>query len=152
MTQVAGAVAMAGSAGGSVGLAFAVLGAVGFSFKAILVKLAYRHGVDAETLQSAKRYVLGQFAPDYETAAQLASAIADLDLYGQPRDLIDGYGDRIEAASAADVAAARAVFASAENTLLVAIGDASKIRDAVAKFGPVTEMKIADPGFAPAAQ
>lgn len=34
----------------SLGLAFAVLGAVGFSFKAILVKLAYRHGVDAETL------------------------------------------------------------------------------------------------------
>ncbi|ATE62250.1 DMT family transporter [Thauera sinica] len=32
------------------GLAFAVLGATGFSFKAILVKLAYRHGVDAETL------------------------------------------------------------------------------------------------------
>lgn len=34
----------------SAGLGFAVLGAVGFSFKAILVKLAYRHGVDAETL------------------------------------------------------------------------------------------------------
>jgi drug/metabolite transporter (DMT)-like permease len=32
------------------GLALAVLGAVGFSFKAILVKAAYRHGVDAETL------------------------------------------------------------------------------------------------------
>ncbi len=32
------------------GLAFALLGAVGFSFKAILVKLAYRYQVDAETL------------------------------------------------------------------------------------------------------
>lgn len=32
------------------GLVFAVCGALGFSFKAILVKLAYRHGVDAETL------------------------------------------------------------------------------------------------------
>jgi drug/metabolite transporter (DMT)-like permease len=32
------------------GWLFAVLGAFGFSFKAILVKLAYRHGVDAETL------------------------------------------------------------------------------------------------------
>lgn len=37
-------------AGSGVGLLFAVLGAVGFSFKAILVKLAYRYGVDAETL------------------------------------------------------------------------------------------------------
>ena len=33
-----------------VGLLCAVLAAVGFSFKAILVKLAYRYGVDAETL------------------------------------------------------------------------------------------------------
>jgi drug/metabolite transporter (DMT)-like permease len=32
------------------GLALAVLGAVGFSGKAIIVKLAYRHGVDAVTL------------------------------------------------------------------------------------------------------
>ncbi|TVO59104.1 DMT family transporter [Denitromonas halophila] len=32
------------------GLVLGVLAAVGFSFKAILVKLAYRHGVDAETL------------------------------------------------------------------------------------------------------
>lgn len=32
------------------GVALGVLAAVGFSFKAILVKLAYRHGVDAETL------------------------------------------------------------------------------------------------------
>ena len=34
----------------SIGLACALLGAVGFSFKAILVKAAYRYGVDAETL------------------------------------------------------------------------------------------------------
>ena len=32
------------------GLALAVLGAVAFSGKAIIVKLAYRHGVDAITL------------------------------------------------------------------------------------------------------
>lgn len=33
-----------------IGLSCAILAAVGFSFKAILVKLAYRYGVDAETL------------------------------------------------------------------------------------------------------
>jgi drug/metabolite transporter (DMT)-like permease len=33
-----------------VGLAFALLGAIGFSFKAILVKIAYQYDVDAETL------------------------------------------------------------------------------------------------------
>lgn len=37
-------------AGHRLGLLFAVLGAVGFSFKAILIKLAYPYGVDAVTL------------------------------------------------------------------------------------------------------
>ncbi|MBN9698406.1 MAG: DMT family transporter, partial [Zoogloea sp.] len=37
-------------AGYRLGLLFAVLGAVGFSFKAILIKLAYPYGVDAVTL------------------------------------------------------------------------------------------------------
>ncbi|HET7793187.1 MAG TPA: EamA family transporter, partial [Rhizobacter sp.] len=32
------------------GLAFAILGAIAFSGKAIIVKLAYRYGVDAVTL------------------------------------------------------------------------------------------------------
>ena len=36
--------------GHRLGLLFAVLGAVGFSFKAILIKLAYPYGVDAVTL------------------------------------------------------------------------------------------------------
>ena len=36
--------------GNRLGLLFAVLGAVGFSFKAILIKLAYPYGVDAVTL------------------------------------------------------------------------------------------------------
>jgi len=118
-------------------LAFATLGRL------------HGEGIDTETLTSAKKYVLGQFAPDYETAAQLAGAIATLDLYGLPRAYVDDYGAQIEAASAADVAAARAAFAPADATVLVAIGDASKIRDAVAKYGPVTEMKISDHGFAP---
>jgi zinc protease len=110
----------------------------------------HEDGIDAETLASAKRYVLGQFAPDYETADQLAAAIAELDLYGQPKETIDGYGARIEAATPEEVAAARSVFARGEDTLLVAIGGAAKIRDAVARYGAVTEMKIANPGFLPA--
>lgn len=43
--------AVAGApAGSGVGLLYALFGAVGFSFKAILVKLAYQYQVDAETL------------------------------------------------------------------------------------------------------
>jgi len=34
----------------------------------------------------------------------------------------------------------------------VLIGDAAKIRELAAKYGTVTEMKISDPDFAPAAR
>jgi hypothetical protein len=33
---------------------------------------------------------------------------------------------------------------------IVLIGDASKIRDMAAKYGPVTEMKLSQPDFVPA--
>jgi hypothetical protein len=34
---------------------------------------------------------------------------------------------------------------------MVLVGDAEKIRDAAAKYGPVTEMKLSDPVFMPGA-
>ncbi len=38
----------------STGVAFALLGAAGFSFKAVFIKAAYRYGVDAETLMALR--------------------------------------------------------------------------------------------------
>lgn len=108
-------------------------------------------GIDAAMQGSAKRYVLGQFAPDFETAQQLAGALAGLYVQGLDRDAIDGYGARIENASAADIDAARSVFATRDNSVMVVIGDASKIGDAVGKYGPVTKIGLADPGFGPKA-
>ena len=53
-------------------------------------KRLHEQGIDAATLESAKRYVRGQFAPEYETAAQVAGAFADLALYGQNAEQIEG--------------------------------------------------------------
>ena len=113
-------------------------------------KRLHEQGIDAATLESAKRYVRGQFAPEYETAAQVAGAFADLALYGQNAEQIEGYADRIDAVTLAQANAARSVFPQASSNLIVVIGDAAKIGDAVAKYGPVTRIKITDPGFAPA--
>jgi drug/metabolite transporter (DMT)-like permease len=43
------------------GLALAVAGSVMFSAKAIVVKLAYRHGVDAETLLALRMLIAAPF-------------------------------------------------------------------------------------------
>ena len=109
----------------------------------------HRDGLDAATLQSAKNYIAGQYAPDLETAPQLASAIAWLALYGDGRDYIDGYLGQVAAATPAQVAAARAVFPASGDLVIVAIGDAARIRDVMRGYGPVTEMKITDPRFSP---
>ena len=53
-----------------IGLLCAGLAAVGFSGKAILVKLAYRHGVDAETLL-ALRMALAIFSTSKVTSEPL---------------------------------------------------------------------------------
>lgn len=102
-----------------------------------------------ELLESARRYVLGQFAPDYQTNAQIAGALATLALQGQARERIEGYGERIKAVSPEAVAAARSVFPKSRDYAMVVIGDASKIADDIAKYGPVTRIDITAQGFAP---
>ncbi|MGE4366016.1 M16 family metallopeptidase [Thermomonas sp.] len=109
----------------------------------------HREGLDAATLQSARHYIAGQFPPTLETAPQLANAIAWLALYGDGRDYIDGYLDQVAAATPAQVAAARAVFPNGQDLVIVAIGDAAKIRDVMRRYGPLTEMKLSDPRFSP---
>ena len=55
--------------------------------------------------------------------------------------------------TAVDAAAAKRTvgqaFPQSRNLAIVLIGDAARIREQVGKYGPVTEMKITDPRFAP---
>ena len=109
----------------------------------------HRDGLDAATLQSARHYIAGQFAPDLETAPQLAAQLVDLALYGEGRETVDGYLGKVAAATPAEVAAATDVFPRSGDLAIVAIGDASKIREALRSYGPLTEMKLTDPRFSP---
>ena len=109
----------------------------------------HKDGLDAATIASAKHYVAGQFAPDLETAPQLAGQLVDLTLYGDSRDAIDGYLGRIAAATPEQIATARAVFPDSKDLVIVAIGDAARIRDTMKGYGPLTEMKLTDPRFSP---
>lgn len=109
----------------------------------------HRDGLNAATLASAKNYIAGQFAPDLETSPQLAAKLVELALYGDGRDAVDGYLGRIAAATPPQVAAARDAFPASADLVITAIGDAAKIRETLKRYGPLTEMKIGDPRFAP---
>ena len=106
-----------------------------------------------EMLESARAYVLGQFPIQLETAAHWAITLADLELYGLPKDYIEGYGPALTKVDLAETAAVTAdAFPRPADLVIVLVGDAAKIREAAAKYGPVTEMKISDPDFVPPKQ
>jgi zinc protease len=107
-----------------------------------------REGVTAAAIESARSYILGQYALGFETAADWAGVLADLDLYHLPDSYIDDYRPQL---LAVDAAAARQVTSDAypdpDNVDIVLIGDAARIRTEVAKFGPVSEKPLAAPDF-----
>jgi predicted Zn-dependent peptidase len=110
----------------------------------------HREGIDAATLESARSYLQGQFPPTLETNGALAGRLADLMLHGLGPEDVNEFTARV---AAVDGAVARATVARAfpksDDLAIVLIGDAARIRKEVRKYGPVTEMKITDPRFAP---
>jgi zinc protease len=71
-------------------------------------------------------------------------------LYGLGPEDVNQYAERVLVVDrAAASSAIETAFPKSSDLAVVLIGDAAKIRDAVAKYGPVTEMKITDPRFAP---
>ena len=112
-----------------------------------------QQGVADAAIDSARSYILGQYALGFETAADWAATLADLDLYHLPDNYIDDYRPQL---LAVDAAAARQVIADAypgsEDVDIVLIGDAARIRADVAKLGRVIESPLEAPDFEPPAQ
>ncbi|HUN27799.1 MAG TPA: pitrilysin family protein [Steroidobacteraceae bacterium] len=108
-----------------------------------------RDGVSAQMLDSARTYVLGQYPLAFETAADWAAALAELEAYGLTADHIDQYEAALRAVTVAD---ARAVideaFPPPERCVLVVIGDAEILRAPLARYGELTEMPLVRPSFA----
>ncbi len=110
----------------------------------------HRDGLEAATLASARSYLLGQFPPSIETNGSLAARLAELIFYGLGPEDVDQFASRVAAVD--ELVVRRTIdqsFPATQDLAIVLIGDAARIRGEVGKFGPVTEMKITDPRFAP---
>ncbi|HOZ04639.1 MAG TPA: insulinase family protein, partial [Arenimonas sp.] len=109
----------------------------------------HKEGISNDMQESAKNYVLGQFAPTLETGPQMADKLSELALYRLNRDEVDLYAKNIRGVTPEQFSKAIAVYPANADLVMVLIGDAAKIRDSVKKYGPVTEMKISEPRFSP---
>ena len=107
-------------------------------------------GLDEAMRDSSRNYIMGQFPPRLETAAQLARTFAMLETNGLDTAYIDDYGSSLSAATPESIAAViDQVYPASDQLVFVVLGDAEKIRELLAQYGPVTEISISEPRFHP---
>ena len=93
--------------------------------------------VTTEELENAKRSLVGSFALSLERPATLLQNIITQKLYNLPADYWDTYPQKVAAITAADVQRAAQKYVDLAHLQIVAVGDASQIRDVLAKYGTV---------------
>lgn len=93
--------------------------------------------VTAQELDNAKRAIIGSFALSLEQPATLLQNIITQKIYNLPADYWDTYPQKISAITAADVQKAAQKYLDMSHLQVVAVGDAAKARDVLAKYGKV---------------
>lgn len=93
--------------------------------------------VSSTELENAKRAIVGSFALSLENPNALLQNIVTQKLYDLPADYWDTYPQMVSAITADDVQRAAQRYVNLANLQIVAVGDASKARDVLAKYGSV---------------
>ena len=95
--------------------------------------------VSATELENAKRAMVGSFALSLEQPAALLQNIVIQKLYDMPADYWDTYPQKVMAITAEDVQRIAQKYIDMGHLQIVAVGDASKTRSVLAKYGTVQE-------------
>jgi predicted Zn-dependent peptidase len=93
--------------------------------------------VPADELENAKRAIVGSFALSLEQPQSLLQNIITQKLYNLPADYWDTYPQKVAAITAADVQRVAKQYIDLGHLQVVAVGDASKAREILAKYGKV---------------
>lgn len=93
--------------------------------------------VSAEELENAKRAIVGSFALSLEQPQSLLQNIITQKLYDLPADYWDTYPQKVAAITVADIQAVAQKYIDLDHLQVVAVGDASKAREVLAKYGKV---------------
>ncbi len=95
--------------------------------------------VPADELENAKRALVASFALSTENQATALSQATQIKEYGFPADYWETYPEKIAAVTAADVQRVAQKYVPVDDLVIVAVGDAAKIRSVLAEFGSIEE-------------
>jgi predicted Zn-dependent peptidase len=87
--------------------------------------------------EGAKRSLVASFALGLENPTGILSRWLQQREYGLPEDYWDTYPEKVMAVTVQDVQRVARKYVPYDNIQIVAVGDGAKIRDSLAKFGPV---------------
>jgi zinc protease len=96
--------------------------------------------VSDEEFVNAKRAIVGGFALSLENPQSFLSYVYLQKQYGFPANYWEEYPKYIDAVTKEDVKRVAAKYFDPARLQIVAVGEAEKIREAMAKFGPVREV------------
>lgn len=104
-------------------------------------------GPDEATLASARNYILGGFAPEFETSMQLALLLTDFHVYGIDERSINEFRAKV---MAVDLPRAKEIikkYFPADKLQILVIGKSDMIKKGLQKYGPIQDKDIKTAGF-----
>jgi predicted Zn-dependent peptidase len=93
--------------------------------------------VSPTELENAKRALVGSFALSLEQPQSLLQNIINQKLYKLPSDYWDTYPQKVEGVTAQNVQQVARKYIDLDHLQIVAVGDASKVREVLSKYGTV---------------
>jgi zinc protease len=91
----------------------------------------------ADELVHAQTYAAGRFALGLETSGAVLASLVDLAIYDLPEDGLDTYRTRVAAVTLDDTARVARSHLHPDRAVIVAVGPAAELREALAELGPV---------------
>jgi zinc protease len=97
--------------------------------------------VTKDELANVKNYMSGLYLLRLETQDGLANQLNGMKTLGLPENYLETYVTRVRSVEADQILAAAKKYMATGQAAIIIVGDASKIGDAVKKFGDVTVVK-----------
>ncbi len=111
------------------------------------------HGISSDELETAKSYLIGHLALEFETSDDLAEKVLELIEDGLPLDYWNDYPDKLQALKADDVNTAAMTYLDTGHDVMVLVGSISDFKKDLKKLGhvriiPMSELDFGSPDLA----